>query len=234
MKKTKLISVENLNFGYGKEKILDNISLDIYKGNHLAIIGRNGGGKSTLIKVILGFLKKSSGTINYHIPKNKIGYLPQIREFDTSFPITIFELVISGLTKKTNLFRKFNNEEKQKTENLLIEFGIEHLKEKLISEVSGGQLQRALIARALISSPEILFLDEPESFLDKKFEFELFDKIKELSDSTMVVVSHELDKLCCHVNSIYVVEGEIFKFENKNDFFESEFAYKHIHHNHTV
>lgn len=224
-----LISVKNLIFKYGKDNILDNISLNIYKNKNIAIIGRNGGGKSTLVKVILGFLKKTGGNIDYFIEQGKIGYLPQIREFDSSFPITIFDLVISGLTNKKNLFRKFNKNEKEKTEILLKEFGITHLKNKLISEVSGGQLQRALIARALISSPDILFLDEPESFLDKEFEFELFDKIKQLSNSTLVVISHELDKLCCYVDSIFIVEKNIKIFENKEDFFKSEFAHRHIH-----
>lgn len=230
MEEKKLISVKNITFKYGRDTILNDISFDIYRGGNVAIIGRNGGGKSTLIKIVLGFLKKNAGKIEYYIDKNKIGYLPQIREFDTSFPINIFDLVISGLTKKNNLFRKFNKEEKGKTEDLLKEFGIFELKDKLISEVSGGQLQRALIARALISLPEILFLDEPESFLDKKFEFELFDKIKEISpDTTLVVISHELDKLCCYVDSIIVVEGEAIIFKDKNKFFGSEFANRHIH-----
>ena len=229
----KLISVKNLNFSYGKDMVLNNISLDIYKGKIIAIIGRNGGGKSTLVKLMLGFLKKKSGKIEYFIDKHKIGYLPQIREFDTTFPINIFDLVISGLTKKSNLFKKFSKDDKTRVNNLLIEFGIEKLKNKLISEVSGGQLQRALIARALISSPEILFLDEPESFLDKNFEFELYEKIKQLSDSTIVVISHELDKLYRYVDSIFIVEEEIRIFEDKNDFFKSDFAYGHIH-NHKI
>ena len=152
----KLISVRNLNFKYNKEIILSDINFDIIKGENVAILGRNGGGKSTLIKVMLGFLKKNSGSVEFFINKNKIGYLPQIREFDASFPINIFDLVISGLASRKNLFRRFNKEEKEKTEALLKEFGIDNLKNKLISEVSGGQLQRALIARALISSPDII------------------------------------------------------------------------------
>ena len=218
----KLISVKDLNFKYHNEIILENISFDIIKGQNVAILGRNGGGKSTLIKVLLGFLKKKSGEIKFFIDKKKIGYLPQIREFDASFPINIFDLVISGLTDKKNLFRRFNEEEKKKTENLLKEFGISHLKDKLISEVSGGQLQRALIARALVSSPEIICLDEPESFLDKEFEFKLFEKIKKLSNSTLVIISHEMEKIYNYVDSIFIVEGTIKTYKNKKDFYDSE------------
>ena len=121
----KLISVRNLNFKYNKETILSDINFDIIKGENVAILGRNGGGKSTLIKVILGFLKKNSGSVEFFINKNKIGYLPQIREFDASFPINIFDLVISGLASRNNLFRRFNKKEKEKTEVLLKEFGID-------------------------------------------------------------------------------------------------------------
>lgn len=225
----RLLSVKNLTFKYGNDVILQDVSLDIYKGKNVAILGRNGGGKSTLIKVILGFLKKNSGDVNFFIDNARIGYLPQIREFDSSFPINIFDLVISGSSSRKNLFRKYNNEEIERVETLLKEFGISHLKYKLISEVSGGQLQRALIARALISSPEILFLDEPESFLDKEFEFKLFDKIKELSSSTIVVISHELDNFCHYVDSIFIVEGKIKIYENKEDFFRSENSFRHVH-----
>lgn len=225
----KLISVNNLEIKYGKDTILKNVNLNIYKGKNIAVLGRNGGGKSTLIKTILGFIKKSSGEIKFYIDKNKVGYLPQIREFDSSFPINIFDLVISGLVNKKNIFRKYNKEEKERTIYLLKEFDILHLQNKLISEVSGGQLQRALLARAIISSPEIIFLDEPESFLDKQFSFGLFEKIKQLCDSTLVVISHELDKFCDYVDTIFIVEGDVKIYENKQDFFKSENAYRHTH-----
>ncbi|RRD39362.1 ATP-binding cassette domain-containing protein [Leptotrichia sp. OH3620_COT-345] len=225
----KLISVRNLSFKYHNDLILNDINFDIFKGQNVAILGRNGGGKSTLVKVILNFLKKKTGKIKFFIDKSRIGYLPQIREFDVTFPINIFDLVISGLTNRKNLFRPFNKEEKEKTEKLLKEFGIFHLKHKLISEVSGGQLQRALIARALVSSPEIIFLDEPESFLDKEFEFRLFEKIKQLSDSTLVIISHELEKIYNYVDSIFIVEENIKIYKDKTDYYKSENTNLHKH-----
>ncbi len=213
-----LIEVKNLNFNYERNTILYNSSFSITKGENIGILGRNGGGKSTVIKLILGFLKPSSGTIEYHISKNKIGYLPQIREFDTSFPISIFDLIISGLTNRKNLYRKFNLSEKKLTLDIMEEFEILALKDKLINEVSGGQLQRALIARALISNPELIILDEPESFLDKNFESKLYDKLSSLKDSTVIIISHELEEISKYVDSILVVEKETKFYKNKNEF----------------
>lgn len=225
----KLISLKNLSFRYGKDIVLKNVNLDICSKKNVAVIGRNGGGKSTLVKLILGFLKKSEGEIIYHIEKNEIGYLPQIREFDSSFPINIFDLVISGLSDRKNIFRKYSQPEKERAFHLMKEFDILHLQNKLISEVSGGQLQRALIARAVISSPRIIFLDETESFLDKEFGFRLFDRIRELSDSTLVVISHELDNFYDYVDSIFVVEGDVEVYSNKEDFLKDRHSFRHIH-----
>ena len=213
-----LIEVKNLNFNYERNIILNNSSFCITKGENIGILGRNGGGKSTLVKLILGFLKPSSGTIKYGISKNKIGYLPQIREFDTSFPISIFDLIVSGLTNRKNLYRKFNSAEKELASDIMAEFEISSLKIKLINEVSGGQLQRALIARALISNPELIILDEPESFLDKNFESKLYDKLSSLKNSTVVIISHELEEISKYVDSILVVEKETKFYKNKNDF----------------
>jgi zinc transport system ATP-binding protein len=225
-----LISIKNIDFNYNNSVILENISLDIKKGQNLAILGRNGGGKSTLVKLILGFLKPSSGSIEYIIDKNKLGYLPQIREFDTTFPINLFDLVISGLTNNKNFFSKFSSLDKEKTVNLMNEFEILELKDKHINEVSGGQLQRALIARAIISEPELIFLDEPESFLDKEFEEKLYTKIKSLKNSTLVVISHEIDKICEYIDAICVIEKDIVFYENKMDYPHTHtHGYEHTH-----
>ena len=213
-----LIEINNLNFKYENNIILDDVSFNITQNENIGILGRNCGGKSTLIKLILGFLKPSSGSIKYNIDRKKTGYLPQIREFDASFPISVYDLVISGLTDKKNLFRKFNLQEKRSASDIMEEFGILELQEKLINEVSGGQLQRALIARALISNPELIILDEPESFLDKNFEAKLYNKIKTLKDSTVIIISHELDEIYKYIDSVLLVEKEAKFYKDKNTF----------------
>ena len=213
-----LIEINNLNFKYENNIILDNVSFNVTKNENIGILGRNGGGKSTLIKIILGFLKPASGSIKYNIDRKKIGYLPQIREFDATFPISVYDLVISGLTDRKNLFRRFNMQEKKSASDIMEEFGISELSDKLISEVSGGQLQRALIARALISDPELIILDEPESFLDKNFESKLYNKLKTLKDSTVIIISHELDEIYKHIDSVLLVEKEAKFYKDKNTF----------------
>ena len=213
-----LIEVNNLNFKYENNLILDNVAFNVTKNENIGILGRNGGGKSTLIKIILGFLKPASGSIKYNIDRKKIGYLPQIREFDATFPISVYDLVISGLTDRKNLFRRFNMQEKKSASDIMEEFGISELSGKLISEVSGGQLQRALIARALISNPELIILDEPESFLDKNFESKLYNKLKTLKDSTVIIISHELDEIYKHIDSVLLVEKEAKFYKDKNTF----------------
>ena len=213
-----LIEINNLSFKYENNIILDNVSFNITQNENIGILGRNGGGKSTLIKLILGFLKPASGTIKYNIDRKKTGYLPQIREFDSTFPISVYDLIISGLTDRKNLFRKFNSQEKKSASDIMEEFGISELRDKLINEVSGGQLQRALIARALISDPELIILDEPESFLDKKFESELYNKLKTLKNSTVVIISHELDEIYKHIDSVLLVEKEAKFYKDKNTF----------------
>ena len=213
-----LIEINNLNFKYENNIILDNVSFNVTENENIGILGRNGGGKSTLIKIILGFLKPASGLIKYNIDRKKIGYLPQIREFDATFPISVYDLVISGLTDRKNLFRRFNAQEKKSASDIMEEFGISELSGKLISEVSGGQLQRALIARALISDPELIILDEPESFLDKNFESKLYNKLKTLKDSTVIIISHELDEIYKHIDSVLLVEKEAKFYKDKNTF----------------
>ena len=213
-----LIEINNLNFKYENNIILDNVSFNVTENENIGILGRNGGGKSTLIKIILGFLKPASGSIKYNIDRKKIGYLPQIREFDATFPISVYDLVISGLTDRKNLFRRFNAQEKKSASDIMEEFGISELSGKLINEVSGGQLQRALIARALISDPELIILDEPESFLDKNFESKLYNKLKTLKDSTVIIISHELDEINKHIDSVLLVEKEAKFYKDKNTF----------------
>ncbi|MFW5831408.1 MAG: metal ABC transporter ATP-binding protein, partial [Prolixibacteraceae bacterium] len=170
-----LINIKNLTVGYNKEPVLEDVNLIIHEKDFIGVIGPNGGGKTTLLKAILGLLKPMSGKIEFrediNFRKKPIGYLPQVRHIDKNFPITVYEVVRSGSLMK-NSKKTTSAEIRQKTESLLSEMGISNIRDKAIGELSGGQMQRVFLCRALLSDPKILILDEPDTFVDNRFEAE--------------------------------------------------------------
>lgn len=204
-----LIDIQNISAGYEKELVLKDISLQIYEQDFLGIIGPNGGGKTTLLKVILGLLKPQSGTITFADKdlKNQIGYMPQINLIDKKFPILVSEVIESGLmnTSKNDRFHR---------ENLLCEVlekmdlnGIAH---KAIGQLSGGQLQRVLLARAVIKQPRLLILDEPNSYVDKRFESHFYHLLEEINKNTAIIlVSHDIGTVISTVKNIACVNESL-------------------------
>ena len=207
----KLIEIKNVWAGYNGKMILENINLDIFERDFVGIIGPNGGGKSTLLKVILNLLPAAKGSIKYFRNKEEIndmrfGYLPQIISFDTKFPINVMDVALSGLMKKNRLIKNFTKEEKKKAEELLEKFGVSRYKKTSIGELSGGQIQRVLLSRALISNPAVLLLDEPNTFVDSNFEQEIYDQLVELNKTiAIIIVSHDLGMISTYVKTIACV-----------------------------
>lgn len=208
-----LISIKNLTLGYDKEAVLENVNLKIFEQDFIGVIGPNGGGKTTLIKAILGLLKPMKGEILFRSDINKkkkpIGYLPQVKHFDVSFPITVFEVVRSGLMMKNS--RKSNaGEVRNEIEELLTEMGVFDIRNKAIGELSGGQMQRVFLCRALISKPKVLILDEPDTFVDNRFEGELYEKLKQLNkEVAIILVSHDVGTISSYVKTIACVNREL-------------------------
>ena len=192
-----MITIKNLTFKYNSEIILDNINLEIKKNDYIALIGPNGGGKTTLIKLILGFLKPTNGEIK--VATKKIGYVPQYTNFSLDIPITVFDVVLQGRLKKYKFF--YNKEDKQKAIEKLKLVNMLDFKDKKISDLSGGQRQRVLIARALVSEPEILILDEPTSAIDIKGQKEIYEILKNLK-MTKLIISHDINILLEGVNKV--------------------------------
>ena len=175
-KMNKLIDITNLTVGYdSKPNVLQDVNLSIYQDDFLGIIGPNGGGKTTLLRTILGLIKPQSGSITFYDKGEKtgplnIGYLPQINQIDKKFPISVSEVILSGLTPGTNIFKRYSHADKQKVKEVAQRLGIEELLQRAIGELSGGQLQRVLLGRAIIDNPKLIILDEPSTYVDKLFE----------------------------------------------------------------
>jgi len=208
-----LINIQNLSVGYDREPVLWDVNLSIYENDFIGVIGPNGGGKTTLLKAILGLLKPMKGKILFREDisdrKKPIGYLPQVRNIDKNFPITVFEVVRSGSLMK-NPKKVSLAEINTKTEQLLEEMGISNIREKAIGELSGGQMQRVFLCRALLSDPRVLILDEPDTFVDNRFEGELYQKLLQLNKQmAIVLVSHDMGTISSYVKTIACVNGNL-------------------------
>lgn len=208
---TKLLEIKEMSVGYENHVVLDKVSLSIQSNDFIGVIGPNGGGKTTLIKAILGLIKPFSGEIKLHIPKKNIGYLPQVNQIDKRFPISVIDVVRSGKAD-TALFSSFhkNTLEKEKAEALLQEMGIIAIRHKSIGELSGGQMQRVFLCRALMNEPQLLLLDEPSTYVDNNFEGELYLKLKELnSRMAIMLISHDVGTISFFVKTIACVNRQL-------------------------
>lgn len=205
-----LIDIQNLTVGYEDQFVLENINMTIEDHDFIGVIGPNGGGKTTLIKTILGLKKNWSGSIVSHVKASKIGYLPQFNPFDKQFPITVEQVVLSGLSGKKGLFKRYTKDDRNHAECLMVKAGVIDYKSKSIGTLSGGQMQRTLLCRALINKPKLLILDEPSTFVDSKFEGELFDWLKELNnDMAILMVSHDIGTVSAHIKTIACVNKNL-------------------------
>ena len=212
-----LISLKDVSVGYDdRQKVLDHVNLDILPNDFIGVIGPNGGGKTTLVKTILKALPYS-GEVQYSPVIGSdgyraIGYLPQVSDIDKSFPISVCEVVLSGLQARKRLFGRYSAADKAKALQLLDLCGIESIARRPIGELSGGQLPRTLLCRALISDPKVLILDEPANFVDNKFEKELYAILRQLNDRmAIIMVSHDLGTITSHVKSIVCVNRHVHR-----------------------
>lgn len=214
-----IISAKNLSVSYDGVEALHGVDLDIYQDDFLGVIGPNGGGKTTLVKALLGILPYS-GEITYsptlfHKGKRLIGYMPQISEFDTRFPISVEEIILSGLLVEKGFFKRYNKEDYRRVNELLEMSGLTALRHSQIGDISGGQLQRALLCRAIIANPKLLILDEPTNFVDNKFENELYTMLSTLSSRmAIIMISHDIGTITSVVKSIVCVNHNVHRHES--------------------
>lgn len=209
-----IIKIQKLNFCYKVKPILIDVNLNIEAGDFIGIIGPNGGGKTTLLKLIMGMLEPHRGKIkifneNPKDMRDKIGYVPQKYNLDKYFPITNLELVLLGALTKSK-FGFFTKKQKEKAKDLLEKVGLKEFIDKPFGKLSGGQAQRALIARALISDPDILILDEPTASIDPESEKSIFDiLIKSNKKRTILMVSHDLNTIIKEVKKVITVQKKV-------------------------
>ncbi|MCM1293027.1 MAG: ABC transporter ATP-binding protein [Bacteroides sp.] len=227
-KNKELIRLTDVNVRFGARTILSDVNLHIDEGDFLAITGPNGGGKSTLLRVILRLLKPTTGDVRYTMVDAgsfKIGYLPQKSSIDPRFPITVREVVESGLYGTKDLLKQARRE---MVDAVLDEVGMLDRSESAIGELSGGQVQRTLLARAIVSSPQMLVMDEPLSYVDKQFEHRIYDLMRRLADiTTIILVSHEMNTIATIANRHIIVDHKLEYCHSANHFIHYDCCDEH-------
>ena len=212
----KLVTLSDVGVAYDGYEALQHVDLEIDEHDFLGIIGPNGGGKTSLVKAILGTIPYS-GNIRmapelFRGRERLIGYMPQITNFDRAFPISVHEVVLSGLQGRKGFRSRYSREDRNKAMDLIREVGIGEVACHPIGEISGGQTQRALLARAIISEPRLLILDEPTNFVDNRFEKELYTTLQRLNERmAIIVVSHDIGTITSVVKEIVCVNRHVHR-----------------------
>jgi zinc transport system ATP-binding protein len=222
MAEVPVIEVADLWLKRNGEEILEAVNLRVFAGDVFAIIGPNGGGKTTLIKVILGLIPPDRGTVRIlgGLPQEKrhlLGYVPQLRTFDFQYPISVRQMILSGLLgRKTGIIKKFTAADTVLADKALATMGIAHLADRPIRDLSGGEQQRAVIARALVGDPQVLILDEPTVFVDAPTETQFYDILGNLARTmTIVMVTHDIGVVVSHVTKVACLNRRLFTHDSR-------------------
>jgi zinc transport system ATP-binding protein len=249
------LEVRDICFSYGNDEVLTEISFNVPQGDYLGIIGPNGAGKTTLLKIILGLLRPSEGTVKFYGEDirrfkgwSRIGYVPQkATNFDANFPATVNEVVLMGRYASIGLLRSVDDEDREIAAAALKQVGMWDYRERLIGDLSGGQQQRVFIARALAGEPELMFLDEPTTGIDRQSNEDFYALLKELNEKqgiTLVLISHDIDMVSREVKHIACVDKtlvchdlpkEFMRHAHVGDAFPGDVKIlSHKHDNHAV
>ncbi len=229
-----IIELKDVSFGYvAGQNVLDHATLAVHQGDYLGIIGPNGGGKTTLLKIMLGLLKPTSGTvqlfgqdINHFRDWKKIGYVAQrASSFDPNFPVTAAEVVAMGTYVQRGLFHFPTDEDRQNVDRALAQVDMTEWRDTPIGNLSGGQQQRIFIARALAAEPAVIVLDEPTVGVDVTTQEQFYRLLKKLNkelDLTLVLVSHELDVVAHETTEVAFINGTVMYYQNPADLLKGD------------
>jgi len=208
-----LLEMKSLSASYGTTTVLQDVDFRVYENDFIGVIGPNGGGKTTLLKIILGLVKPFRGKLFFNqdiVSSKTIGYLPQISTGDLNYPVTVKDVVLSGLMIRKGLVSRMTSPDKMRAEMVLEELGLSGLKGSSLNELSGGQLQRVLLGRAIIGNPKLLLLDEPGNFVDTNFENDFYEKLRELNKRmAILMVSHDVGTISSHIKSFACVNRSL-------------------------
>ncbi len=210
------IQIEGLTAGYNDNPVITDVDLTVEQRDFVGIIGPNGGGKTTLLKSILGLLEPMAGVVRVfgrppHETRDRIGYVPQYATFDEDYPITVKEVVQMGRRRGKGLLQGYSPEDEEETLSALEDVEMVNYSDEPISELSGGQKQRVFIARALVSDPDILLLDEPTASVDRKLEKGIYSLLNELNErAAIVVVTHDIGVMSAYVSKVACLSQKMF------------------------
>ncbi len=215
------IDLDHIFFQYGNFQAIRDANARIAEGEFIGVIGPNGGGKTTLLKLIMGLLSPTSGKIHIfgkspHASRRCIGYVPQVANFDPLFPVTTLELVLMGCTSDLNWLGTYSKQAYEKARAALNQVGLLDFASHPFGQLSGGQARRALIARAIVSAPRLLLLDEPTANIDVEAESSIAKLILELKkEMTIVMVTHELPGIISSVDRVLCVQNQVVEMSPK-------------------
>ena len=216
-----VVRLEDIWVHYNGTPILEGINLSVEQGDFLGVIGPNGGGKTTLLKVILGLITPSQGKIWVlgkppERSRNNIGYVPQYNLFDRDFPISVWDVVLIGRYGRAGLLRRYSGEDRRTVQEVLQTVGMLDYKNRQIGKLSGGEQQRVFIARALVSNPELLLLDEPTASVDSTMQTEFYELLERLKQQmAIVLVSHDISAISIYVDKIACLNRQLFYHGSK-------------------
>lgn len=235
---TPIIELDRVCFSYASDEVIKDVSITIHKGDYVGMVGPNGGGKTTLLKLMLGLLKPKDGSIKLFGADiksfkdwSKIGYVPQRTYIELNFPVTAEEMVAMGRYGKRGLFHFPTKEDREKTMNALKQVDMLDFKNRQINNLSGGQQQRIFIARALASEPEVIFLDEPTVGVDVKTQKQFYALLRKLNqelDLTLVLITHELDVVAHEATELGYINRTMEYYGEPEEFLKGKYFHELI------
>jgi zinc transport system ATP-binding protein len=208
-----LFEMHSLSASYGANIVLHDVDFRVSENDFIGVIGPNGGGKTTLLKVILGLLKPVKGKMVFNnelLNGNSIGYLPQMSTGDINYPVTVTDIILSGLMIRKGIISRMSSSDKKRAGMVIDELGLSGMAGSTLNELSGGQMQRVFLGRAIIGNPRLLLLDEPGNFVDTTFENDFYEKLRDLNKRmAILMVSHDVGTISSHIKSFACVNRSL-------------------------